>query len=91
MNQLSVKARKNLRMKRPTRLKNLPRPLNSGKNSVQRNRGIKFFSIASLLGMGSSTESLTPNLVFNPTTAAATLNQMRLFQVTPKFLQVLFS
>ena len=31
--------------------------------------------------MGSNNESLTPNLVFNPTTAAATLSQMRLFQV----------
>ena len=43
------------------------------------------FSIASLLGMGSSNESLTPNLVFNPTTAAATLSQMRLFQVNTFF------
>ena len=44
------------------------------------------FSIASLLGMGSSNESLTPNLVFNPTTAAATLSQMRLFQVNNFFM-----
>jgi len=41
------------------------------------------FSIASLLGMGgnSSETGLTSNLVFNQSTAAATLNQMRLFQV----------
>ena len=39
--------------------------------------------------MGSSNESLTPNLVFNPTTAAATLSQMRLFQVENLFLSLL--
>ena len=44
---------------------------------------IQNFSIASLLGMGgnSSETGLTSNLVFNQSTAAATLNQMRLFQV----------
>ena len=65
--------------------KNQPNQPSSGLFKFNNSILIALFSIASLLGMGSSNESLTPNLVFNPTTAAATLSQMRLFQVENLF------